>query len=103
MHCISVCSLILMTRKDLLEFRKKHDTLKVKLVDGTTKTMLVDLSLSVPDVIEHISKKIGLKNPEEYGLQIEGNEGWLHLSFQIHLYSFIHSLDAEGRDSHRTT
>lgn len=49
--------------------------LKVKLVDGTVKTMLVDLSLKVPEALATIAKKVNIKNAEEYGLQIEGSDG----------------------------
>lgn len=60
---------------DLIEYRKKHDIVKIKLVDGTIKSMMVDLSLSVTDCVAVIGNKMSLKNCEEYSLLIEGKEG----------------------------
>ncbi len=61
--------------QDLVEFRKRHDILKIKLLDGTVKTLLTDTSLTVDEVVVDLAKRIQLKNPEEYSLQIEGANG----------------------------
>eukprot|EP01119_Soliformovum_irregulare_P010889 TRINITY_DN2683_c0_g2_i1.p1 TRINITY_DN2683_c0_g2~~TRINITY_DN2683_c0_g2_i1.p1 ORF type:complete len:1576 (+),score=527.56 TRINITY_DN2683_c0_g2_i1:266-4993(+) len=63
---------------DLVEYRKRHEAIKVKLVDDTTKTFLVDISDTVAGVVSHIGEKMSLRNSEEFSLQVEGNEGkWL--------------------------
>lgn len=49
-------------------------------MDGTLKSVLCDLSLTVGEVVEIIGKKIGLKNAAEFSLQAEGANGapvWL--------------------------
>ena len=56
--------------------------IKIKLVDGTTKTQLLDLSQSLDEVVIALSKKIGLKNPEEYSLLIEGKAGNFRTIFE---------------------
>ena len=60
---------------DVIEYRKKHEIIRIKLVDGTVKSMMVDLSLSVSDAVAVIGNKMSLKNCEEYSLLIEGKEG----------------------------
>jgi len=56
---------------DVLELRKKHRPIKVKLVDDTIKTILVDDSLSVEEVVKVIGEKMDLRNPEEFSLGVE--------------------------------
>jgi talin len=56
---------------DVLEFKKKHRVLKVKTLDNTFKTILIDESLSVKDLVDLICERIGLSNSEEYSLQKE--------------------------------
>lgn len=51
--------------------RKKHRPLKVELADGTIKTMLVDDSLPVQDIVEEVGRKMGLRNPEEFSLRLK--------------------------------
>ena len=55
---------------------KKHEAIKVKLVDGTVKTVLIDLSSNVAQVVESLSTKIGLKTPEEFSLQLDSGGKW---------------------------
>jgi len=63
---------------DTLHYKKKHEVLKIKLVDDTVKTVLIDTSLSVSDIVDVLGKKINLKNAEEYALQADINPGiWL--------------------------
>lgn len=45
--------------KDMLEYRKKMRTLKVRMLDGTVKTMLVDDSQPVANLMVVICTKIG--------------------------------------------
>jgi talin len=53
-------------------YKKKHEVLKVKLMDGTQKLITLDWSLPVQDVIAEVAKKIQLPYSEEYGFQPEG-------------------------------
>jgi len=57
-----------------LLLRKKHRPLKVELADGTIKTMLVDDSLPVQDIVEEVGRKMGLRNPEEFSLRLKASE-----------------------------
>eukprot|EP00005_Dracoamoeba_jomungandri_P004888 CAMPEP_0174252644 /NCGR_PEP_ID=MMETSP0439-20130205/2023_1 /TAXON_ID=0 /ORGANISM="Stereomyxa ramosa, Strain Chinc5" /LENGTH=2477 /DNA_ID=CAMNT_0015333213 /DNA_START=52 /DNA_END=7482 /DNA_ORIENTATION=+ len=59
---------------ETLELRKKHRPLKFKLMDDTVKTMLIDDSLPVNAIVEHIGEKMGLRNPEEFSLRRENPE-----------------------------
>lgn len=56
---------------DVLEFRVKIRPLRVKTVDGTVKTVLVDDSHTVKELINTVAEKIGLQNPEEYSFITE--------------------------------
>ncbi|CAH1732141.1 unnamed protein product [Aphis gossypii] len=53
---------------DLLEYRKKMRTLKVHMLDGTLKTLLVDDSQPVANLMVVICTKIGITNHDEYSL-----------------------------------
>lgn len=53
-------------------FKKKHLPLKVRLVDGTQKQVVVDLSEPVAKVRDSIARKLGIKRPLEYGLRVVG-------------------------------
>ncbi|KAJ3049223.1 Talin-1 [Rhizophlyctis rosea] len=56
---------------DALEYRKKHRMLRVKLMDGSTKMVLVDDSSPTSQIVEIICEKIGISNPEEYSVMPE--------------------------------
>lgn len=56
---------------DILEFKKKHRVLKVKTLDNTFKSVLVDESLPVKELVDLICERIGLSNSDEYSLQKE--------------------------------
>ena len=60
---------------DVIEYRKKTSPLKIKLIDNSIKTFLVDNSLPTSEVVGVIGQKMGIKNWEEYGLLLEGKEG----------------------------
>ncbi|KAF7995722.1 hypothetical protein HCN44_006829 [Aphidius gifuensis] len=53
---------------DLLEYRRKLRTLRVKMLDGTLKTLLVDDSQPVANLMVVICTKIGITNHDEYSL-----------------------------------
>ncbi|XP_012143051.2 talin_middle and talin-RS domain-containing protein rhea isoform X1 [Megachile rotundata] len=53
---------------DLLEYRRKLRTLRVRMLDGTLKTLLVDDSQPVANLMVVICTKIGITNHDEYSL-----------------------------------
>lgn len=58
----------LLRNHDLLEYRRKLRTLRVRMLDGAVKTILVDDSQPVSQLMVVICTKIGITNHEEYGL-----------------------------------
>ncbi|XP_047132289.1 talin-2 isoform X2 [Hydra vulgaris] len=54
-----------------LIYRDKHRYLKVKMLDGSVKTVMIDDSQTVGVVLETICEKVGITNVEEYSLFIE--------------------------------
>lgn len=57
-----------------LEYRRKMRTLKVRMLDGTLKTLLVDDSQPVANLMVVICTKIGITNHDEYSLVRENPE-----------------------------
>eukprot|EP00834_Sanchytrium_tribonematis_P001960 NODE_53_length_30760_cov_1.203712.p1 type:complete len:2138 gc:universal NODE_53_length_30760_cov_1.203712:1939-8352(+) len=55
----------------VLEFKKKHRPLKLKMLDGTLKTVLIDESLSVQQLVDFCCDKLQINNPEEFSLGME--------------------------------
>ncbi|XP_066588503.1 talin-1 isoform X2 [Prorops nasuta] len=53
---------------DLLEYRRKLRQLRVRMLDGTLKTLLVDDSQPVANLMVVICTKIGITNHDEYSL-----------------------------------
>ncbi|XP_014674038.1 PREDICTED: talin-2-like [Priapulus caudatus] len=53
---------------DLLEYKKKIRTLRVRMLDGSVKTLLVDDSKNVGDLMVTICTRIGITNYDEYSL-----------------------------------
>jgi hypothetical protein len=43
-----------------LEYKKKHRPLKISLTDGTVKTVLIDDSLTVAEIVDVVGKKMGI-------------------------------------------
>lgn len=64
----------LLRNHDVLEYRRKLRTLRVRMLDGAVKTILVDDSQSVSQLMVVICTKIGITNHEEYGLVREEND-----------------------------
>ncbi|XP_059217650.1 talin-1 isoform X2 [Stomoxys calcitrans] len=60
--------------QDTLEYRRKLRTLRVRMLDGAVKTILVDDSQPVSQLMVVICTKIGITNHEEYGLVREDTE-----------------------------
>ncbi len=59
---------------DLLEYRRKLRTLKVQMLDGSVKTMMIDESQPVANLMVVICTKLGITNHDEYGLIKESPE-----------------------------
>lgn len=57
----------------VVEYRKKHRPLKVKLIDASEKTVMIDDSLLVGEILTSVCKKALINNPDEYGLRIFGS------------------------------
>lgn len=64
----------LLRNHDVLEYRRKHRNLRVRMLDGAIKTILVDDSQPVSQLMVVICTKIGITNHEEYGLVREDPE-----------------------------
>ena len=62
---------------DTVWFRKKHRVIKAKTADEASKSVIVDLSQPVKDVIAKIGAKYGLEVTDEYAIQFEGSKRWL--------------------------
>ncbi|XP_037955861.1 talin-1 isoform X2 [Teleopsis dalmanni] len=60
--------------QDTLEYRRKLRTLRVRMLDGAVKTILVDDSQPVSQLMVVICTKIGITNHEEYGMVREDTE-----------------------------
>ncbi|RWS15528.1 talin-1-like protein [Dinothrombium tinctorium] len=58
----------LLRNGDVLEYKRKMRTLKVRMLDGTVKTVLVDDSQPVANLMVVICTKIGITNHDEYSL-----------------------------------
>jgi talin len=61
-------------QNDMVEYRKKHRLMGVKVIDGALKTLLLDESLSVSKLTEEICNHVGLCNANEYSLAVEVEE-----------------------------
>ncbi|NXQ23830.1 TLN1 protein, partial [Alaudala cheleensis] len=53
---------------DTMEYRKKQRPLKIRMLDGTVKTVMVDDSKTVTDMLMTICARIGITNYDEYSL-----------------------------------
>ncbi|XP_038046321.1 talin-1-like isoform X5 [Patiria miniata] len=58
----------LLRQGDLLEYRKKIRPLKVKMLDGSKKTLLIDDSNTVSQMLVTICTRLGVTNYDEYSL-----------------------------------
>jgi len=64
----------LLRENDTLEYRKKMRLLKVRMLDGAIKSMMVDDSQIVSNMMVIICTKIGITNHDEYSLVREKTE-----------------------------
>lgn len=62
--------------QDIVVVKKRFRPLTLRMMDGTTKSVGVDLSIATGEVVANISKKLNIANPEEYSLaKLDGK--WL--------------------------
>uniref|UniRef100_A0A3B3E1L0 Talin 2b n=1 Tax=Oryzias melastigma TaxID=30732 RepID=A0A3B3E1L0_ORYME len=59
---------------DILEYKKKQRPQKIKMLDGTIKTVMVDDSKTVGELLVTICSRIGITNYEEYSVIQEVTE-----------------------------
>lgn len=64
----------LLRNHDVIEYRRKIRQLRVKMLDGTVKTLMVDDSQPVSQLMTVICTKIGIMNHDEYSLVSEIEE-----------------------------
>lgn len=61
-------------------YKKKSRPAKVRLIDNTLKTVLIDDSAKVGQIRDQIGRKLGIKSFEEYGLKLATDSNkWLNL------------------------
>uniref|UniRef100_A0A6A7G0J5 Talin-2-like isoform X3 n=2 Tax=Hirondellea gigas TaxID=1518452 RepID=A0A6A7G0J5_9CRUS len=60
--------------QDVLEYSRKMRQLRVRMLDGTVKTLMVDDSQPVSQLMINICTKIGIMNHEEYSLVNESEQ-----------------------------
>ena len=51
-----------------MEYKNRYRPLKIRLLDGTVKTILIDDSLVVQQLMVYICTKFGIANYDEYSL-----------------------------------
>ncbi|XP_060138842.1 talin-2 isoform X1 [Zootoca vivipara] len=59
---------------DILEYKKKQRPQKIRMLDGSVKTVMVDDSKTVGELLVTICSRIGITNYEEYSLIQESTE-----------------------------
>jgi len=69
--CVVLC-----VCQDLLEYKKKHRVLRVKMLDGSVKTLMVDDSHTVAQLMITVCSKIGLYTPYSLASSLYGEFIW---------------------------
>ena len=59
---------------DELVYKQVREPLRIKLMDGSRKVIMCDMSLPVKALVETICEKQGISNPEEFSLMIAEDE-----------------------------
>lgn len=62
-----------------MEYKKKQRPLKIRMLDGTVKTVMVDDSKNVTDMLMTICARIGERRGAATGGRAGGGERWQHL------------------------
>lgn len=65
-------------------YKKKTRPAKVRLIDNTVKTVLIDDTAKVGQIRDSIGKKLGIKSVDEYGLKLADSNKWLNLAQGLH-------------------
>ncbi|XP_049848543.1 talin-B-like [Schistocerca gregaria] len=52
-----------------LEYKKKHRILKIKLPDESQRSILIDASLPIRDIIQAVGEKLMIKDFDQYGMR----------------------------------
>ena len=68
---------------DLVQFKKRHQIVTVKLIDGSVKKILCDLTKPCNDIHRMIGEKLKLKNWEEFCLYILDTGEWLKVQTPV--------------------
>ncbi len=63
--------------QDHVEYKSRYRPLKIRLLDGTVKTILIDDSVIVAQLMVYICTKFGIANYDEYLLvyDIDADDG----------------------------
>ncbi|XP_073240951.1 talin-like [Porites lutea] len=59
---------------DMLEYKTKVRHLKIKFMDGSVKTLQIDDSHNVGQILDSVCMKMGITNVEEFSLLVEGQK-----------------------------
>lgn len=68
----------------MLEYKKKHRVLKVKLLDNSERSVLIDDSSLLIEILALVCKKVQINTSDEYGLRVLGKPQGI-----IYLFEFI--------------
>ena len=77
--------------------------MKIKLVDGTVKTVLADVSLPLIEVVDFIGEKMSLKNPAEFSIQEEAKGKSILIRTNTELTIELRSMVEECSSNCRTS
>ncbi|RKO99778.1 hypothetical protein CXG81DRAFT_4250, partial [Caulochytrium protostelioides] len=61
---------------DALEFKKKHRPIRIRMLDGAIKTVIIDETLVVQELVAIACEHIGIMNAEEYSFSPENTENF---------------------------
>ncbi|KAL9985699.1 hypothetical protein ACROYT_G008133 [Oculina patagonica] len=59
---------------DMLDYKSKVRHLKIKFMDGSVKTLQIDDSHNVGQILDSVCMKMGIANVEEFSLLVEGQK-----------------------------
>lgn len=48
------------------------------MIDDSTKTIVLDTTVPISELVAMVGKKVGLKNVDEFALKVDGTTGWLN-------------------------
>jgi talin len=48
------------------------------MIDDSTRTIILDTTCPISELVAIVGKKVGLKNVDEFALKVEGNDAWLN-------------------------